>query len=361
MQKIEDIKNIFFKLLTVHSVSGFEEIMIKTLMDELEPLCDKVYQTPRGNVIGVQNGTDSKAPKVALAAHMDHVGFIVFSIDERGFIRFRKVGGSVTGSIQGHQVKLYGKKGIVYGIVGLKPGHITRPSEAHVIPPLDQMYIDIGANNLEEVNELGIHVGTPITWNIKPLELPNNNISTAAVDNRAGLTAIITIAKNLKDKQIPSTVYYIGTVEEEIGLRGAEVAIFDLNVDMAVALDTCASGYQPDVCPSKIVYEIGKGPAIQIAEIGIRTRISSRVIREWLQKTSKKNGIPHQIGIMHGGTDASALQQTKSGIPAVAFSIPRRYSHSPVELFSLYDLYYLSETLTKGLITLDREFKFLRV
>ena len=361
MSKLQEIKDLFFKLVEIHSVSGFEETMIKTLMDKLKPLCDEVYQTPRGNVIGVQFGTDPKAPNIALAAHTDQVGFIVFSIDERGFIRFRKIGGSVTGSIQGHLMKLHGKKGIVFGVVGIKPGHMTNPSKAHIIPPLDQMYIDIGAKSQEESHELGIEIGTPITWNTNPVELPNNFIATAAADDRAGLAAIITVAKNLKDKQIPSTVYYIGTVEEEIGLRGAEVAIFDLNVDMAVAVDTCPSGYQPDVNPINIVYEIGRGPAIQIAETGFRTRISSRVIREWLSETSEKHGLPYQMGIMHGGTDASAMQQTRSGIPAVAFSIPRRYSHSPVELFSLDDLYYLSETLTRGLIELDSSFKFLRV
>jgi endoglucanase len=102
------------------------------------------------------------------------------------------------------------------------------------------MYIDVGAKNSEQVHKMGIEIGTPITWNSKPVELPNNYIATAAADDGAGLTAIITVAKNLKDRQIPSTVYYIGTVEEEIGLRGAEVAMFDLNIDMAVAFDTCA-------------------------------------------------------------------------------------------------------------------------
>ncbi|MFC1804176.1 hypothetical protein ACFL0D_09480, partial [Thermoproteota archaeon] len=91
MSDLQEIKNLFFKLLEVEGISGFEEQMIKTLVDELTPLCDEVYQTPRGNVVGVQYGTDPEAPKVALAAHTDQVGFIVFSIDERGFIRFRKI------------------------------------------------------------------------------------------------------------------------------------------------------------------------------------------------------------------------------------------------------------------------------
>jgi len=335
--------------------------MIKTLMEELEPLCDEVFQTPRGNVVGVQVGTDPNAPKVALAAHMDQVGFIVFSIDERGFVRFRKIGGSVTGSIQGHQMKLHGKKGFVYGVVGIKPGHMTKPSEANIIPPIEQLYIDVGASTREEVYEMGIEEGTPITWNTSPLELANNFIATTAADDRAGLTAILTVAKNLKDKPIPATVYYIGTVEEEIGLRGAEVALHDLDVDMAVAVDTCPSGYQPDVKPVDIVYEIGKGPALQVAEMSRTTRISSRIPREWIAETAERHGLPYQRGMMYGGTDASAMQQTGSGVPTVPFSIPRRYSHSPVEVLSLDDLYHLTEILTLGLSELDAGFNLLRV
>ena len=302
MTSIKEIKSLFFKLLSVNGVSGFEEQMIGTLMEELKPLCDEVYQTPRGNVIGVQHGTDPEAPKVALAAHTDQVGFIVFSIDDRGFLRFRKIGGSVTGSIQGHQMKIHGKKGPVMGVAGIKPGHMTKPSEANTIPPIEQLYIDVGALSREEVYDMGIEVGTPITWNTGPVELANNFVATAAADDRAGLTAIITVAKNLKDKPIPATVYYVGTVEEEIGLRGAEVALRGLGIDMAVAIDTCPSGYQPDVKPVDIVYEVGKGPALQVAEAGSRgIKISSRIPREWIAKTAEKYNFPYQRGIMYGG------------------------------------------------------------
>ena len=207
---------------------------------------------------------------------------------------------------------------------------MTKLSEANTIPPIEQLYIDVGAKSREEAIEMGIEIGTPITWNSEPIELAHNFIATAAADDRAGLTAIITVAKNLKDKQIPATVYYIGTVEEEIGLRGAAVALYDLDADMAVAVDTCPSGYQPDVKPVDIFYEVGKGPALQVAEMSSTTRVSSRVARDWISDTADKHGLPYQKGIMYGGTDASAMQQTKSGVSAVPFSIPRRYSHSPV-------------------------------
>ncbi len=358
---MQQVKELLLKLLKVKSISGFEEPMMKALIEELTPLCDEVYSTPRGNVIGIQKGTDPNAPKIALAAHTDQVGFIVFNIGEKGFIRFRKVGGAVSRSIEGHQMSLHGTKGTVLGVVGLKPGHITKPSEAHTVPPIEELYIDIGAKNREEVNKMGIKIGTPITWNTKPVELANNYIAATGADDRAGLTAIISIAENLKNKKNKSTVYYIGTVEEEIGLRGAANALYDLDVDLAFAIDTCPAGYQPDVNPRDIFYEVGKGPCMQIGEIGRGIRFSSELLRRWLMEVADSEQIPYQTGFMHGGTDASTMQQTQSGLNAMAFSIPRRYSHSPVEVLSVEDLTNLIRILSEAIPGSTSEFKLLRV
>jgi endoglucanase len=358
----DEIKDLLFSLLEVDSPSGFEEPMMVRLMEELAPLCDEVTQTPRGNVVGVQRGTDPEAPRVAIAAHMDHVGFAVFSVDLRGFIRFRKLGGAVDRSIQGHQVKLLTEEGPITGVVGLRPGHITKPEEARQVPPIEEMYIDIGAGSAEEAASWGVRIGTPIVWNTRPVELGNGLVATAAADDRAGLAAIITVARSLRAKPPQATVYYIGTVEEEIGLRGAAVAAHGLGVDMAVAVDTCPAGWQPDVNMRDMVYEVGKGPCLQIGELSSTGfRVGSRVVGRWLTEAAGAKGLPIQTGFMHGGTDASALQQTEQGVPAVAFSIPRRYSHSPVEVLSLDDLRNLVDTLIHAIGGLRRGFSTLRV
>jgi len=358
---MDEIKRLFFDLLKIDSPSGFEEPMMKKLMEKLEPVCDEVYDTPRGNLVGVQHGADPEAPKVALAAHMDQVGFIVFNIDKEGFIRFRKLGGSVTGSIQGHQMKLLTDYDPIIGVVGIKPGHITKTDEANIVPPVEEMYIDIGTRSREETMEKGVRIGTPIVWNSSPAELENNFVATSGADDRAGLTAIVSLAKRLSKVEIPSTVYYIGTVEEEIGLRGAEVALYDVDVDMALAIDTCPAGWQPDVKMRDLYYEVGMGPCLQIGEFSRTTRMGSQVIRRWLIDVAEKNMLPYQSGIMHGGTDASAMQQTRSGIASLAFSIPRRYSHSPVETLSLEDLGNLVEILFQALSGLDKDFSLHRV
>ncbi|MBN2335836.1 M20/M25/M40 family metallo-hydrolase [Candidatus Bathyarchaeota archaeon] len=361
VQTLQGLKELLFSLIEVGSPSGFEEPMMRRLVEELKPLCDEVYDTPRGNVVGVQKGTDPDAPGVALVAHMDQVGFVVFSVDKEGFIRFRRIGGAVTRSIQGHQVKLLTGNGPVIGVVGLKPGHITTPEEASKVPSIKEMYIDVGAMSREEVHAMGVENGTPIVWNTCGVELANNYVATPAADDRVGLATLITVAGNLKDKPIPSTVYYVGTVEEEIGLRGAEVALYDIDVDMAVVIDTCPAGWQPDVNMRDLYYEVGRGPALHIGKTGGTTRFGNQVLRRWLIGVAEENGLPYQSSLVHGGNDAHAIQQTKAGIPACTAAIPRRYSHSPVELMSLDDLRSLTEMLTKAMIGLDSGFSTHRI
>lgn len=354
---MEELKELFFKLVEVGSPSGFEEPMMAVLKSELEPLVDEVYDTPRGNVVGVQRGTDPEAPSIALVAHMDQVGFLVFNIDERGFIRFRKIGGAVNRAVQGQQVRLLTENGPIVGVVGMKPGHITKPEEANIVPPLEEMYIDIGAGSRAEAEEMGVAIGTPIVWNSKPVELANDLIASPGVDDNGGCTAIITVARALKEAQIPATVYYVGSVEEETGLRGAGTVLYDLDVDMAVAIDTFPAGWQPDVVMRDLFYEIGKGPGVHVAHVSRgEVIVDHNRLRRWLVDTAEGKGVPYQMGVMHGGTDAMAIMQTKAGIPAITLGIPRRYSHSPVEVFDLNDLNNLVKLLVTAIKGLDASF-----
>jgi len=358
-----DLKQVFYRFVEVGSPSGYEEPMITAFMNELRPYVDEVYDSSRGNVIAIQHGSDPKAPKVALAAHMDQVGFVVHNIDNMGFIRFRRIGGAVSKAIQCQHVRFITEKGPVVGVVGVKPGHVTSPQEAKTVSAIVDMYIDVGAKNRQEVEDMGIHIGIPAVIDLKPLELANNQIASPAADDRLGLTALVGVAAALKDIEIASTVYYLGTVEEEIGLRGASVVLNDLDVDMAVAVDTFPAGWQPDVKMRDILYEVGKGPAVHVGETGggnIRV-IHNPKVRKWIAEAAKSENILIQTGFMHGGTDASAMAKSKGGIPTVAFGIPRKYSHSPVEVFNMNDLEGLVNTFIAALKSLDSNFKVNRV
>jgi endoglucanase len=350
-----NLKEILLRLMEIGSPSGFEEPMMEALKAELAPLVDDVYVTPRGNLIGVKRGIRDEAPSVALVAHMDQIGLVTTNVDERGFIRFRRIGGAVIRAILGQQVHILTEEGPVPGVVGIKPGHITTPEEAKTIPPIEEMYIDVGTWSKEETKTRGIRVGTPIVIGARPLELANGLIASPGVDDKGGLTALVAVAAALKDERIPSTVYFVGSVEEEIGLRGASVALFDLDVDMAVAIDTSPAGYQPDVNMRDLVYEVGKGPAIHIGETSrdrIRT-VHHHGVRRWLVEAAEAGKIAYQTGFIYGGTDARAMAQTRSGVPAATIGLPRRYSHSPVEVFDVRDLENLVRILVVALKRLD--------
>ena len=358
-----DLKQIFLKLADVGAPSGYEEPMMRHMLSELGPLVDEVHVTPRGNIVGVQRGTDEEAPSVALEAHMDQVGLVVANIDDRGFLRFRRLGGMLTRALLGQHFKVLSDKGPLKGVIGVKPGHVTTPEEAKTVPDIENMYIDVGAKSKEEVEAMGIRIGTPMVPDAPPTMLGNGLLASPGVDDKAGLTTLIAVAQELKDKPIPSTVYYLATVEEENGLRGAYSVLYDLDVDMAVAIDTTSAGYQPDVNMRDIFYEIGKGPAIHHGEQG-RGRVNvihHHRVREWLKAAADAEGIPYQENFQFGGTDAGAMAKTRAGIPASTIALPRRYSHSPVEAFYLEDLENLVKILVAALEGLGPGFDVSRV
>jgi endoglucanase len=357
-----DLKDLFLRLVEVDSPSGYEEPMMRYLTSELGPLVDEVHITTRGNVVGVKKGTDRNAPSVAIAAHMDQVGLVVSNIDEKGFLRFRTLGRPLVRALLGQHVKIRSSKGPVIGVIGMKPGHITTPEEAKTVPPLESMYIDVGASSPEEVEYLGIGVGTPVVSNVPPLLLKNDIMVSPGSDDKAGLAALIAVAHELRDKRIPSTVYYVGTVEEEIGLKGAFSALYDLDIDMAVAIDTTPAGYQPGLNMLDLAYEAGKGPVLHLGEqmFGMIHTIHHYKVREWLEEAAEAEGIPYQKNYMYTGTDATALARTRAGIPTTAVGIARRYSHSQIEAFYMKDLEDLVKILVAAVKGLEPGFDLQR-
>jgi endoglucanase len=361
MSEKDSLLELFYRLVEVQAPSGFEEPMMKAFINEITPFVDEVHGTPRGNVIATQNGTDSKAPKVALVAHLDQIGFIVFNVDASGFVRFRKIGGSVTRAIQGQHLQILTEKGPIVGVVGLKPGHITTPAEANTIPQIEEMYIDVGARSRDEVEAMGVQNGIPISYASTSLKLANGLIASPSVDDRVGCAALIYIAKTFSKRRPKATVYYIGSVEEEIGLRGAATCLYDIDVDMAVAVDTFPAGYQPDVNMRDLYYEVGNGAGLHVGNQADRLRIQSQQVLRWLRKTAEAHDIPHQVGITSGNNDAIEMMQTRNGVPSAAIGIPRRYSHSPIEVFAYSDLENLVNIVTIAIKELSPSFTTMRI
>ena len=336
--KLEGLKNLLAELCQIAAPPGFEEPMIKEFRERLLPLVDEVRLDATGNVIGVKSGSLKKAPSVALAAHLDQIGFIVSKVTAEGFLRFRGLLIAEPQDLPSLEVTVLGKKGPVRGVIGTRPAHILTEAEPRQVPPLEKMYIDIGARNASEVEALGVEVGSPLVLSKPVVSLGNpERVAGAAIDDRAGVALLLKVAEGLKDEAPKATVYFVGTLCEEMGLRGASTALYDIKPNLAIAIDTQPVGGTPDVPEDELPLEIGKGPVIKINEK--KGLITHPKVRQLLISAARSKNISYQLGtVMPGRSDASAMDLTGGGIPTAALGIPRRYSHSAVEVLDLNDL-----------------------
>jgi endoglucanase len=327
------VKELLRKLSNAHGVSGSEGSVNSIIKKELKGFVDEIREDTMGNLIAVKKGNKFK---VMLAAHMDEIGLMVKHIDEKGFIRFVALGGWYGPTLHTQRVILHGTNGPCYGVVGGKPPHMMDDDERKKGVKIDDMYIDVGAVNKEEVEYLGIDVGTPVTIDREFAELANSRVTGKAFDNRAGVAMLI---KTLKEVKSPLTIYGVFTVQEEVGLKGARTSAYSLDPDCAIATDVTIPGDHPGIEMKDAPVSMGKGPVITIVDSSGRGLIASRKVVSWLKSAADANSIPVQLEVGSGGTtDATAIHLTKGGIPSTTISIATRYIHSPVEVLDLRDL-----------------------
>lgn len=348
------IKEHLLPLLDLSGVSGREGPVARYMMEKLKPLVDQVLADPMGNVFAVKKGS-LPGPKVLIAAHSDEIGLLVKSIEPSGFLRFEKIGGVQDCLLPGRVVNV---KGLV-GIVGVKAGHLASEKERSEVKKASELYIDIGARSKEEAEKLGITPGTPVTFISEPRFLANPDlIVSRALDDRTGCAVLLALMESLKDAEFGGEVVVAVTVQEEVGLRGAQVAAFRIRPDVAIALDTIPSGDTPDVNFAKeLPVAIGKGPVLQVMSGGgARGMFADTTVIRMLQEAAKRKGIPYQLTTFTGGnTDASAMHLVAEGIPSCAVTIPRRYSHSPVELLDINDAAWALELLREFVCSLPEK------
>jgi endoglucanase len=211
----------------------------------------------------------------------------------------------------------------------------------------EKMFIDVGASSVQEVAELGIEIGTPVTLDREVADLAGRRVTGKAFDNRAGCAVLVQVLKQLKS---PHTVYGVFTVQEEVGTKGARTSAFSLDPDCAIALDSTFPGDHPEIEKKDSCLEMGKGPAITVSDANGRGLIADRRMVAWLRKVAERKKIPYQLEVGHGGTtDASSIHLTKGGIPSTVVSIPVRYIHSPVEVVDIRDMEWSAKLLLEAL------------
>lgn len=330
-------------------VSGSEEEIAKIITRELKDVADKIETDSMGNVIATKKG-QKKAPTVMLAAHMDEIGLMVKYIDDNGFILFTTIGGINDQMLMNQTVTIHSTVGEpVVGVIGSKPPHVTSPEERNKIVKYKDMFIDIGAKDKEEAEKM-VKIGDKITFNSIFAEYPNNRVMGKALDNRVGCYVMMEVLKRVDTR---ATVYGVGTVQEEVGLKGAKTVSFKLNPDLAFALDVTLSGDHPGIKNDEAPVVMGEGPAVVLADASGRGILTQDSVKNLLIKAGDENDIPYQLEVSDGGTtDGTAIHLTREGIPTGVVSVPTRYIHTPVSVCSMDDVENTIRLITEAINSL---------
>lgn len=349
---MSDIKSLLEKLSNAHGISGREGNVQKIVMEEIRPYVDEVKEDSLGNLTATKKG---ERPAIMIAAHADEIGLMVKQIDEKGFIRFARIGGWFDQTLLNQRVIIHTSSGPVVGVIGSKPPHVMKEDERKKMIEGKDMFIDIGCLSQKEVEDLGIHPGTTASIDRCFASLQGDRVTGKAFDNRAGLVVMIEAMKRTKSK---SQIYAVATVQEEVGLKGAKVCAYCHDPDIALAADVTIPGDHPGIEMKDAPIELGKGPVVIVADASGRGLIATQSVVDWLAGTAKVFNIPVQLEVSEGGTtDATAIHLSREGVPTGVISVATRYIHSPVELLSLSDIDKAAELMARALETAPRYFK----
>lgn len=326
------MKELIKKLTEAFGPAGQESKVVEIIKEELEGHVDEMLVDSMGNLIAHKKG---EGKKIMLSGHMDEIGFMVTHIEKTGFLRFTNIGGHTPYTLKGLRVVFDN------GTVGVIDSHrVDSPNDLK----FDNMFIDVGAKDKEEAEKL-VRIGDSCGF-YNPTLVTQNRMVGNSMDDRVGCAVLIKVAQELKDS--PNDIYYVFSVQEEVGLRGAKTAAYRINPDMGVALDVTPAGDTPEGV--KLNVKLGDGAAIKVKDAAT---ISHPIVKNFMIDVAEKNDIKYQLEVLpYGGTDAGAIHLTREGIPSGTISIPCRYVHSPSEMIDLSDMDACVE-LVKGMLKED--------
>ena len=342
-----DIKDFIAKLVAVPGVSGYEERIARVISEAFNSYCQEVRTDAFFNVFGRKtDGHGEKMPKVMVAAHMDEIGLMVTHIDEKGFIRFTNIGGVDPRILPGQEVEIHGKKKL-FGVIGAKPPHLQQAEDAKKAVEMKDMAIDAGLS-AEHAKEL-INIGDIITFVSPLVELKGGMVSAKSLDDRAGVAVLLETMKELDKLRFCADVYFVATVQEEVGVRGAAISTYRIAPDIGIAIDV-THGDTPDASRDE-TFAMNKGPVIAVGP-NMHPRLTQKVM-----DTAKEYGIDYMVEVEPGptGTDARAIQISRYGVPTVLIEIPLRYMHTTVETLNLDNIRKAARLLARFIASLKED------
>jgi putative aminopeptidase FrvX len=332
-----------FKTLTeLPGAPGNEHLVRNFMREQLSPYADEIIQDKLGSIFAVKKGNET-GPRIMVAGHMDEVGFMVTAITDNGMLRFQPLGGWWSQVLLAQRVQIMTDNGPIIGVIGSIPPHLLDDSKRNKPMEIKNMLIDIGADDREDAIRIGIKPGQSILPICPFTPMANDKkILAKAWDNRYGCGLAIELLQELKDVTLPNILYSGATVQEEVGLRGAQTAATMINPDIFFALDASPAN---DMTGKKSEFgQLGKGTLLRILD---RSMVTHRGMKEFILDTAESHQIPYQYFVSPGGTDAGRVHQTNEGVPSAVIGICSRYIHTHASIIHIDDYAAAKELLVK--------------
>lgn len=345
----ENTLQLFKTLTELPAISGNEHAVRKFMREQLSKYSDEIVQDKLGSIFGVKRG-EAQGPVVMAAGHMDEVGFMVTAITDNGMIRFQTIGGWWSQVLLAQRVEIITEHGPVPGVISSTPPHLLEEAQRQKPMEIKNMMIDIGADDKEDAKKIGIKPGQMIVPVCPFTPMANKKkIMAKAWDNRYGCGLAIELLQELQGETLPNTLYSGATVQEEVGLRGAQTAVNLIKPDICFVLDASAAN---DASGNKEEFgQLGKGALLRIYD---PTMVTHRGMREFVLDTAEKHKIPYQYFVSRGGTDAGKIHIANEGVPTTVIGICARYIHTSASIIHVDDYLAAKELLIQLVKACDK-------
>ncbi|UJL45021.1 M42 family metallopeptidase [Virgibacillus sp. NKC19-16] len=353
MANSDETLNMLKDLTDARGIPGNEKEARDAMEGYIKPYADEIFTDNLGSLIAKKSG-DEDGPKIMIAGHLDEIGFMVTRIDDNGFVYFQTVGGWWNQVMLAQRVTIMGDNGDVTGVIGSKPPHVLSAEERKKPVDIKEMFIDIGASSKEEAGEFGVTPGNSVVPYFEFTQLKNEKMLLAkAWDNRIGIAIAIEVLKQLKDVDHPNIVYGVGTIQEEVGLRGAKTSAHAIEPDIGFGVDVGIAGDTPGISDKDADSKLGKGPQIILYDASM---ISHKGVRELIVNTADEHEIPYQYSSMPGGgTDSGSIHLTANGVPSLSITIATRYIHTHAAILHRDDFENAVKLIVEAIKKLDKD------
>jgi len=311
-------------LADAHGPSGFEEPVRKIMVDRMKPLSDKLSYDGLGSVIAVQGST---GPRIMVDAHMDELGGVIRRVTNDGYLTMQMLGGWLDQALVDQRWIIIGSKGPVRAVTGIRDIHIVPQDERTRVYPREWIFLDVGAKNAAEVAQMGLAPGDPVAPDA-PFAVMNGtqNYLGKGWDDRVGCAVLIEAMRRLSKAPHPNQIFWVATVQEELGLRGAHTALDLVKPEVGIAIEGGVTRDSPRVGPEEAQELLGGGPALFLYD---SSQLPNRKFVKMIMQVAKEKNIPLQTDLIQGyGDDSAEIQKSNGGVPTVNLAVPVRYTHA---------------------------------